>query len=253
MGSEQHTSFLLELSEALDDKQIAKKFQDIVAPLMRPLMDSIERTQATIASLKSDLEAKDGIIASLQQRVDDLEVRIDDQEQQGRRGSMRVFGIPEDTTGELDAKVLTLINNHLKVQPQLALEDLEVVHRVGKAPESTEASSDASQEPTPSKPRPILVKFASRRTKTRVMKMKKTLKDNPLTKDDGSVIPVYIADDLTKRRAGLAFRARQLKRSGRISDTWTFDSKVLLKDLHGHIKLITKEGDIKKYEAPGNN
>ena len=115
----------------------------------------------------------------------------------------------------------------------------------------SKASSDASQEPTPSKPRPILVKFAS--TKTRAMKMKKMLKDNPLTKDDGSVIPVYIADNLTKRRAGLAFRARQLKRSGRISDTWTFDSKVLLNDLHGHIKLITNEGDIKKYEAPGNN
>ena len=135
---------------------------------------------------------------------------------------MRVFGLTEDISGELDDKVLTLVNNHLKVQPQLAPEDLEVVHRVGKAPESTETSSDASQERTPSKPRPILVKFASRRTKIRVMKMKRTLKDNLLTKDDGSVIPVYIANDLTKHRAGLAFRARQLKRSGGISDTWTF-------------------------------
>ena len=118
MGSEQHTSFLLELSEALDDEQIAKKFQDIVAPLMRPLMDSIQLTQATIASFKYDLETKDGIITSLQQRVEDLEVRIDEQEQQRRHRSMRVFGIPEDTTGELDNQVFTLIKNLLKVRPQ---------------------------------------------------------------------------------------------------------------------------------------
>ena len=80
--------------------------------------------QAIITSLRSELGVKDGIIASLRQRVEDMEVRIDDQEQQGRRGSMRVFGIPEDSTGQVDDKLRIIINDHLKVEPKLVLKDI---------------------------------------------------------------------------------------------------------------------------------
>ena len=56
------------------------------------------------------------------------------------------------------------------------------------------------------------------------------LKDNSYQKQDGSTSAVYISDDLTKRRANLAFQARKLKRDKRILDTWVTNRKVLVKD-----------------------
>ena len=52
------------------------------------------------------------------------------------------------------------------------------------------------------------------------------LKNNPYTQDDNSYA-VHIGDDLTKRRATLAFPARKLKGEKLIQDTWVMNCKVL--------------------------
>ena len=280
------SSFLVYLGEALDDEAIIKKFQSIMTPLLKPLSDALTQANATIASLRKRIDEKDNAIANLEQQVRDLDIRVDDLEQQGRRGSMRVFGIPEDTPGSVDLKILTLCNKQMKVSPPLTLEDLEVVHRLGKplpgragssdvpddvtpvpTPGSTPTDADLQSEvpvsgdavqtaplsdqvsPSPTTSRPVLVKFASRRTKARVMSCKKELKSNPCKRPDGTLSSVYVSDDLTKRRAGFAYRARMLKRDGAIADTWTFDSKVLVKDKHNRIYPIMKEEDLRKYET----
>ena len=98
------------------------------------------------------------------------------------------------------------------------------------------------------KPRPIIVKLASRRTKTRLMKSCKNLKENPVICNNGTNAKVYISDDLTKRRANIAFKARQLKRDKLISDTWTHDSNILVKDNYGRIKQVNTQQDISKFK-----
>ena len=103
--------------------------------------------------------------------------------------------------------------------------------------------------PSPTTSRPVLVKFASRRTKARVMSCKKELKSNPCKRPDGTLSSVYVSDYLTKRQARFVYRARMLKRDGAIADTWTFDSKVLVKDKHNRIHPIMKDEDLWKYET----
>ena len=128
-----------------------------------------------------------------------------------------LLGILEDTPGSVNGKVLSPCKNQMKVLLPTILADLEVVHRLGKpapgtaesvdvpipwgptpapAPGYTPANPDmqfevppasgdtvqpapSSHQATPSPPtlRPVLVKFASRRT--RVMRCKKKLKSNP--------------------------------------------------------------------------
>ena len=239
------TSFLLQLSEALDDGQIAQKFQSIMSPLLKPVMDALNQCNTIIESLQGQLKAKDAHIADLQKKVDDLELQVEGLEQQGRRGSMRIFGIPEDTPGTLDDKVLALCNDHIKVRPKLVLEDLEVVHRLGKPPPADGQSNETEPDP---KPRSIIVKFASRRTKARIMENKKNLKDNPWEKLDGTLAKVYVADDMTKRRATLASKACQLKRAGKILDTWTIENKNLVKDSHNRIHPIKRDSDLRPFE-----
>ena len=85
------------------------------------------------------------------------------------------------------------------------------------------------------------------------MKNKKNLKDNPFEAADGSRYSVYLADDLTKRRAQMAYEARQLKRAGLIQDTWTFDSKILIKDLRNRIKPVMHESDLIKFRQPSTD
>ena len=69
-------SFLLHLSEALDDDDIVNKFQTIMSPLMTPVMDALNQANATIDSLKKLMDEKDNKIATLEQNVWDMEINL---------------------------------------------------------------------------------------------------------------------------------------------------------------------------------
>ena len=94
MASIDTPTSLLHLSESRDDKHIITKFQKIMKPVMEPVREALNVANSLIASLQEQLDKTDEVINALQDRVTDLEVRLDHQEQHGCRGSMRVFGIP---------------------------------------------------------------------------------------------------------------------------------------------------------------
>ena len=174
--------------------------------------------------------------------------------------------------------LIDLCNGALGLQPPLDLGEIEVSHRVGKIVEERQQSSEG-ETMVVAKPRPIIVKFVSRRTKARVMAERKKLRklhpralapnaepaDTAEEEDargddgDGEAMnsmaqlrrrfpkPVYIAEDLTRSKAKVAFNAREMKRQGHISDTWVFDSSIFIKDNSGHIKKIAQQDDLKKY------
>ena len=48
---------------------------------------------------------EDNTVTTLEQQVCDLDIRVDDLEQQGCRGSICFWRILEDTPGSVDAKV----------------------------------------------------------------------------------------------------------------------------------------------------
>ena len=245
-------TYRLRLVAAFKDEQVVKQLQLALKPLIDPLTQSIQQLMDLNASLRQEIAERDQTISRLTDELEEQKIRFDDLEQHGRKGSIRVFGLPEDTRGTVDEKILQLCNEHMKVRPKLVLEDIEVAHRLGKPPpqpSETEAEAEADDgEPTqPVKPRPIIVKLASRRTKTRLMKTCKNLKDSPVERSDGSHAKVFVTDDLTKRRANLAYQARELKRAKRISDTWTYDSNILVKDNYGRISQINKQRDLSKF------
>ena len=157
-----------------------------------------------------------------------------------------MFGIPEDTPGNTDTKILSLCNKNLGLEPPLVLDDLEVTHRVSRPPAVPNPNDDSAQSPP--KPRPILVKFASKRVKGRVMDERSTLKDNPLKLDNGNTVKIYIQGDLTKRRANLAYRARQLKNAKKILVSWVSNCKILVKDNYNRITLVNDTQDLLKFE-----
>ena len=49
---------------------------------------------------------------------------------------------------------------------------------------------------------------------------------------------------MTQHRANLARKARLCKTNHTIQDTWTIYGKIMIKDLHGHVKIINNEQEL---------
>ena len=151
--------------------------------------------------MKSQVVARESIIDVDQ--ITELERKFDDLEQHGRKGSVRIFGVPENTRGDdTNTKVLHVVNTMMQLNPPISIDDQEVTHLVGKPslppgqidqadeanqpasrdvsaeaaatepndvnPVTAESSSrDATQDgqSQPQVPQPILVKFVSRQVK----------------------------------------------------------------------------------------
>ena len=124
----------------------------------------------------------------------------------------------------------------MKMDPPLDPTDIAVSHRVGRKVQG--------------KDRQIIVKFATRNVRERVFRARKALKDVNQDKDVGKKI--YINEDLTKFRAGLAREARSYKNSGLINDTWSIYGKIMTKDNHGHVSVIRTYDDLVKSSEQGN-
>ena len=237
----------------LEDSAVAERMQLIFEPVFKAHLDpisgkmaeSIKMLTQTVEALKKECDTKDRVIHKLNQDVIHLQSRVDNLEQHGRKDSVRIFGLSETTPGTTDQKVLRLCNKRMKLQPPLTLDEIAISHRVGKV-------NEPAEDGTPGAPRALLVKFATRRSKNRVISARKKLKPTNEQEegqteehngDDEDLFAdgrkIYIGDDLTKTRAYLAFRARQAKRNHQISDTWVIDCKVMIKDNFSRISQVT--------------
>ena len=256
-----------------------------MASLLEPYKDALVKANSDITTLKSQVADKETNIQKMSDQISELEQKYDDLEQHGRKGSVRIFGVPENTGGDTDTKVSHVVNTMMKLNPPISIDDLEVTHRVGKpslpsgqidqpapadqpvhleesanvttVPALVDGVSPASDEPSsrdvtqdrssPSQvPRPILVKFVSRRVKDDVMKSRKELKGKKLQDTKGYMSSVFVQDDLTQRRAYLAFQVRQMKRNKQILDTWVSHGKTMAKDNHSRIVTINSTRDLSK-------
>ena len=114
------------------------------------------------------MSEKDTTIRALKTDIQDLQIKCDHIEQQGRKGSIRMFGVPESTPGTTDNKVLSILNDNMKVTPKhTLLDDLEVTHPVGRPSPGSAAQNEgtgknAEEAPACRKKKTlaILIKFA---------------------------------------------------------------------------------------------
>ena len=215
-----------------------------------PVFDRLSKALEDIGQmnqhLRKRLDEKDVEIGALHKQVAAMEQKIDAMEQWERKGSIRIQGRSEDTSGSVEEKVLDLFNKQMKLRPPLAMEDIEVAHRLpggrAQARQAPSSKNDGERNQTgegnragggdnngdsgdgrgdddgdghndgdgqndgsgsdqasrPLLPRSVIVKFVSRRCKSRVMSERKKLKwlKNPR--------PINIQDDLTALRAKIA-------------------------------------------------
>ena len=84
--------------------------------------------------------------------------------------------------------------------------------------------------------RPIIVRFAKEKLRDDVYRARTRHKVHNHEHKDRQI---FVNEDLTSRRSKLAYEKRQMKSSKKITDCWTYNGKVLVKDLSNRIKEIT--------------
>ena len=228
----------MEVQEALMD--IRQQFENLVtkddvlqlkeemAKMMDRLDGRMEKLEGEVFELKND---RDGLSAKVKKlaeenkelrgqveqcRREERAVRrdINDHEQHGRQFNVRVYGVPEvqgkqESVEDCVLKCTNIFTS--KVGVPVKGEDIEIAHRVGKAGGA--------------RPRPILVRFLTRRLRGRVLADRKRLKQSG----------VSVSEDLTLSNYKL------LKKANDHSATlaaWSSNGKILVKTKNGQtIKL----------------
>ena len=228
--SEAVDGIILHVMEALTDDRVLKLLKKALYP--QPLIEKMYLMSASIDALTKQISEKDTRIRELEKKVCTLEELADKNEQYTQRSNLMFRGFKETGKGEdTDAKIMALVNNDMKLAPPLTLVDIARSHRLGKTREGAGN-------------RLIIVRFNSDRVRDSVHRARVNLK---VYNQQHRNAPVFVNDDLTARRSKLAFDCRQMKKENRITDTWTYNGKILIKDLNNQIAEVSCSEDLRHY------
>ncbi len=197
---------------------------------MESMEEKIAKQDSIIFDLQSQLKQKSDETERLKKDFDDLTDdnsemvrKLNDLEQYTRRNSVRLFGIPESTDKHenCDNIITNLARDKLGVN--LDVNEIDRSHRVGKK----------SNEPG-KKPRPIIVKLATYRSRQKLIRNRRKLNGTGIT----------IKEDLTRTNQTLL---EQVSRTDKVLSSWTTDGRILvLMKLNGKetIRQVTKLEDL---------
>ena len=223
--------FALRVLELLGDEEIVAKIKSAIYP--HALIEEIRDMKLEITRLHQTIDAKDKLIYELKDRVDKLEVSVDNTEQYSRRANLRIQGIAESGTGEdARAKVLEIFNQKMKMSPPLSDQDIERCHRLGR-------------QTDPARPRCMIIRFKSERMRDSAYSARGFLKNH--NKSAEPALRLYINEDLTLRRSLMAFQTRKLRAEKKIADCWTHNGHVVVKENNNLIKRINSPRDLNSY------
>ena len=199
-----------------------------------------------VAELREIVKSKNAAITKLKTHLEDVEDRLDEHEQYSRRNTLRVSGVPEEPNESIDGKILSIFNNRLSLDPPMIIDDIDRIHRVGKPDQRRD-------------PRQVLVKFATYRCRQRqtcpapgqqpesaVAAHEEEEEGDEITPDREPIpLPkIYLNEDLTKTRATLFWKTRQLKNAKKIKGCWSNDGRIFIEDKFGRIKQMKNSSDL---------
>ncbi|XP_077485847.1 uncharacterized protein LOC144096897 [Amblyomma americanum] len=152
------------ISDVQDIKNKLTTTEKTITDLIQRIAD-LESHYQNLATLKTDVECMQCNTEKSTQQVRDLEARFDDAENRSRRCNLIFYGLSDSTPSESFADSEEVIIRHCSDQLDVSLDskDIERAHRLGC--HNTERQ------------RPIIVKFASFKTKQMILSNGPNLKD----------------------------------------------------------------------------
>lgn len=178
-----------------------------------------DETIKTVKFLREENEALRDELKCQVKKVDICYKRANDLEQYQRRSHIRIFGLddrnPHESANETEQIVARLIREQLGVP--INSWEVEIAHRTGRF------SSDSN--------RPVIVRFLTRKTKSRVLAKMKNLKGSH----------IFLAEDLTQENLRRLKKLRDLKC---VQQVWTRDGRLFAKNSSNLIKEVKWEDAI---------
>ena len=154
-----------------DEKRKISEIHDIVTGLK----DEIKVLKKELLETKQELKEIKDKNKKIKQSLNINIYKQDELEQYGRRENLRIYGVPETTSGRDDGEnVIFKIAETLKIN--LKQYDIQRAHRLGKPK---------------NKPRPIIVRFLSYKKRCEFLHAKSKLKEADIPND------IFITEDLT--------------------------------------------------------
>ena len=199
---------------------VKKAVKEVIGEELQLLTHRIEEQEGKLLDLENKIRNQNEEIQRLKSCVnkasnagDFAKRRLNQLEQYTRRNSLRIHGLPESAQESTDALVCKLAEEKLgiKVTP----DEIDRSHRV---------SSPSSN--TQQKPRQIIVKFCSYRTRSSLMKARSKLKGTN----------IYLNEDLTKENQALYYAARH---NSKVKQSWTIDGRIF-------VEIINSAGGVTK-------
>ena len=151
----------------------------LTASVEKVVKDTMTKTFEEMISIVEEEHTR--MAERMEQQCLMLRYECDRQEQYSRRETVKISGLPEEDNEDVEKKVMDLCR---AVGSEMEPKDISVMHRNG--PKRRDGA-----------PRPVLVRFTSRRSKGALMKKRLDLKDM------AGYGRVYINDDLTPLRSKL--------------------------------------------------
>ena len=173
----------------------------------------------------SDLDRKCDL---LQQKNDQLSVKIDELEQYSRRNCLILHGLPESSGDIVEACIMTI--NHAIPQAALARKDVDRAHRLGRQTHK-HVTPDSSGLPT--KPRATILKFCSYASRETIFRSKRLFKGSGFS----------ITESLTTKRMALLKSAQN---HPKVKNAWTLDGRLSCPLQTGKKIIITCPSDLAK-------
>ena len=158
----------------------------------------------------------------LRERLDKLELAVDDQEQRNRNNCLMLHGILETDNENTDDIVLKVMSENLGLA--IPIEHIQRSHRVG--PRINTRVTRQNQ----TRPRPIIFRFRDYRSRQSVFRTKRKLKGAGIS----------ITENLTKKRMDLYKLASARFGQGQV---WTIEGRVTTK-INNKITVISSEADL---------
>ena len=183
-----------------ESDDIAYRVVETLVPLLSACFDKMFKkyVDEALSSIKRSVEAEnEKTIQALTKQNTLLKYELDRQEQYSRRETIRVTGVPETADEDVEESLMKVLTD---IGCEVNKGHISVIHRSGKKLQGS------------GKPRPILVKFVSRKAKASVMKKRANLKGT-MHKN------IFLNDDLTRLRSRMLSLAKQQEGVERVGTT----------------------------------
>lgn len=236
-----------EVEESLGDTRVSN--EDLLREL-RGLTNTANATKTSVDQMREEIDKLRGEVFELKQEKDKLRKEIDeskkreeglkrevgeakfqaatahrrtlDLEQYTRRNNIRVFGVKEadsETLDQCEKKVIRILHDKMGLR-HVTPEHIEIAHRTGEKP-------DSPADP----PRPIIVKFTSRKTIQQVFQNKKKLFQTPF----------MIVEDLTKENYHLLLSCKD---HPRCESAWSLRGKIYVRMQGGRSMQVKSASEL---------